>query len=192
LYFTVHAVAAYAPGKVRIKQGSGREARRTHHRFGQFADELDRIRRRIDSAPIERADLQKLCAGLGIPGDFDVALITWKADYDPFYYRQLCKRARRVHLFRSEYIFELEKGVVVEIPQLGHATYLFSKPANMPEFLALYPMVSREDILQNRRNAAEKLGFLTRIVHGQKPQAWFKELKTRLGEVINYADAASE
>ena len=166
------------------------EARQTHHRFGQFADALDRIRMRTESAPIERADLQKLCAALGIPGDFDVALITWKADYDAFYYRQLCKRARRLYLFRSEYIFDLEKAVIVEIPQLGHATYLFSKPASMTEFLALYAMVTREGILQNHGNVAEKLGFLGRIIHGLRPPAWLKELKVRLGEVVDYADAS--
>jgi len=164
------------------------EARQTHHRFGQFADALDRVRRRIESAPIERADLQKLCAGLGIPGDFDVAFITWKADYDAVYYTQLCKRARRLYLFRSEYIFDLEKAVIVEIPQLGHATYSFSRPASMSEFLTLYAMVTREDILQNRSNVAEKLGFLGRIIHGVKPQAWLKELKVHLGEVVDYAD----
>jgi hypothetical protein len=166
------------------------EARQTHHRFGQFADALDRIRTRTESTPIERADLQEICAGLGIPGDFDVALITWKADYDAFYYRQLCKRARRLYLFRSEYIFDLERTVIVEIPQLGHATYLFAKPGSMKEFLALYAMVTREDILQNRSNVAEKLGFLGRIIHGLKPPAWLKELKVRLGEVVDYADAA--
>jgi hypothetical protein len=166
------------------------EARQTHHRFGQFSEAFDRIRTRTESAPVERADLQKLCAGLGIPGDFDVALITWKADYDAFYYRQLCKRALQLYLFRSEYIFDLEKAVIVEIPQLGHATYLFSKPASMTEFLALYTMVTREDILQNRGNVAEKLGFLGRIIHGLKPQAWLKELKVRLGEVVDYAEAA--
>lgn len=165
------------------------EARQTHHRFGQFADALDRIRAQTESAPIERADLQKLCAGLGIPGDFDVALVTWKADYDAFYYRQLCKRGRRVYLFRSEYIFDLERVVVIEIPQLGHATYLFSKPVNMNEFLSLYGTVTREDILQNRSNVAEKLGFLGRIIHGLKPQAWLKELKVRLGEIVDYAEA---
>jgi len=166
------------------------EACQTHHRFGQFADALNRIRTRTESAPIERADLQKLCAGLGIPGDFDVALITWKADYDAFYYRQLCKRARRLYLFRSEYIFELEKAVIVEIPQLGHATYLFAKPGSMKEFLGLYAMVTREDILRNRSNVAEKLGFLGRIIHGLKPPAWLKELKVRLGEVVDYAEAS--
>ena len=166
------------------------EARETHHRFGQFAEAFDRIRTHTESRPLERAELQKLCAGLGIPGDFDVALITWRADYDAFYYRQLCKRARQLYLFRSEYIFDLEKAVIVEIPQLGHATYLFSKPASMTEFLALYAMVTREDILQNRSNVAEKLGFLGRIIHGLKPQAWLKELKVRLGEVVDYVEAS--
>jgi len=166
------------------------EARHTHHRFGQFADALDGIRVCTESAPIERADLQKLCAQVGIPRDFDVALITWKADYDAFYYRQLCTRARRLFLFRSEYIFDLEKAVVVEIPQLGHATYLFSKPANMTEFLALYAMVTREDILQNRSNVAEKLGFLGRLIHGLKPGAWLENLKARIGEIPDYCRGA--
>src|SRR6266478_5839222 len=54
------------------------DARKTHHRFGEYAEALDIIRVRIESAPVERADLQKLCIELGMPGDFDVALITWK------------------------------------------------------------------------------------------------------------------
>lgn len=166
------------------------EARQTHHRLGQFADAFDRIRARTESAPIEKADLQQLCARSGIPGDFDVALVTWKADYDAFYYRQLCKRARRQYLFRAEYIFDLESVVAVEIPQIGHATYLFAKPASMTEFLALFAVVTREEILQNRTNVAEKLGFLGRIIHGFSPQAWLKELKVRLGEILDYADAS--
>lgn len=52
------------------------DARETYYRFGQFADTVDHIRARIESTPVERADLQKLCAALGIPGDFDVAFIT--------------------------------------------------------------------------------------------------------------------
>jgi hypothetical protein len=39
------------------------QARETHHRFGQFAEALEQIRARIESTPIERADLQKLCSG---------------------------------------------------------------------------------------------------------------------------------
>lgn len=165
------------------------EARQTHHRFGQFADALDRIRTRIESAPIEKTDLQKLCAGCGVPGDFDVVLITWKADYDAFYHRQLCQRARRLYLFRSEYIFDLAKAVIVEIPQRGHATYLFSQPATMTEFLATYATVTREHTLQNRDNVAETLGFVGRIIHGRTPQAWLKELKVWLGEGVDCAAA---
>jgi curved DNA-binding protein CbpA len=163
------------------------EARQTHHRFGQYADALDHIRARIESSPVERADLQKLCSGLGIPGDFDVSLITWKPDYDAFYYKQLCKRARCLYLFRSEYIFDLERAVIVETPQLGHATYLFSKPMSMGEFLAIYGSVTKDDIRHNRGNVAERLCFLGRLIHSRNPRAWMKELKTRLGETVDYA-----
>ena len=43
-------------------------------------------------------------------------------------------RARRIYLFRQEYIFDVEKAVVVETPQLGHATYIFAKPRSMDTF----------------------------------------------------------
>jgi hypothetical protein len=165
------------------------EARHTHHCFGQFAEALDQIRARIEAAPVERADLQKLCAALGIPGDFDLALITWKPDYDAFYYRQLCRRSRRLYLFRSEYIFDLEQAVIVETPQLGHASYLFSRPTSMPDFLAIYRNVTKDDIRHNRSNVGERLGFLGRLIHGHNPRAWLKELRTRLSEPGDYAEA---
>ena len=103
-------------------------ARKTYHRFGQFSDALARIRERIEREPMERGDLQRICWGLGIPGDFDIAEINWRPDYDHFFYHQLCRRARSLYLFRDEYIFVLETAAVVEAPQLSHATYVFSKP----------------------------------------------------------------
>jgi hypothetical protein len=60
----------------------------------------------------------------------------------------------------------------------------------MTEFLVFYAMATREHILQNRSNVAEKLGFLSRIIHGLKPQPWLKELKLCLGEVVDYAEAS--
>jgi hypothetical protein len=167
------------------------QARETHHRFGQFAEALDQIRARIESTPVERADLQKMCVAAGIPGDFDVALINWKPEYEAFYYKQLCKRARHVYLFRSEYIFDCEAAVLVEVPRHGHATYLFAKPANVREFLAVYSTATREEILQNRGNIAERLGFLGRLVHGRNPQTWLKELRTHLSEPLSYREALS-
>lgn len=154
------------------------EARETYHRFGQFADVFDHMRARIESTPMERDELQRLCSELGVPGNFDVALI---------YYKQLRKRARHVYLFRSEFIFDLERAVAVETPQLGHATYLFSKPATMTDFLAIYKNVSKDDVRHNRNDVAKRLRFLGRLVHGHNPRSWLTELKVRLGEPVDYA-----
>ena len=52
--------------------------------------------------------------------------------------------------------------MVVETPQLGHATYVFGKPRSMDSFLALYTKITKDDIRQNRNNAAEQLVFLAR------------------------------
>ena len=106
-------------------------ARTTYHRFGQYAAALDRIRTFIQCQALEKAELEKVCSELRIPGDFDVAQINWRPGYDPFFYRLLSQRARRTYLFRDEYIFDLEKAVVAETPQLGHATYIFAKPRSM-------------------------------------------------------------
>ena len=115
-----------------------------------------------------------------------------KPDYDPFFYRQLCRRARRLYLFRDEYIFDLERGIAVEIPQLGHATYLFSKPRSIEDFLAVYIRTGKEAIRQNRGNIAERLGFLGRVVHGSNPKIWMRVLKERLGEAADCAQVASD
>ena len=120
-----------------------------------------------------------------MPGDFDVAQITWRPDYDPFFYHQLSKRAKRQYLFREEFLFELPNLVVVETPQLGHATYLFGKLRSMEAFLNLYARVRKEDIRRNRENVAAQLGFLGRIVHGVNPRVWLKELRARLGELVH-------
>ena len=78
----------------------------------------------------------------------------------------------------------------METPQVGHATYLFAKPASMEAFLALYIGTSKEDIRANRNNVAERLDFLGRIVHGVNPQAWLKELRTKLGEPFSTSSEA--
>ena len=163
-------------------------ARKIYHRFGQFADAFDRIRARIERQPVEKAELQKLCRDLGVPGDFEIAQITWKPDYDAFYYRHLCRCARRLYLFREEYIFDLERAIVIETPQSGHATYLFTKARTIEEFLAAYIRVTKEDIRKNRNNVAEKLGFLGRIVHGVNGRLWLRELNSRTGDRVDYSE----
>jgi len=112
-------------------------------------------------------------------------------DYDPFFYRQLLRRSRKIYLFRSEYIFDLEMAVVVETPELGHATYVFSKPSSMESFLALYTRISKDDIRNNRESVAEKLGFLGRMIHGSNPRVWLQEVRRRIGERSDFAAAAA-
>ena len=167
-------------------------AKITYHRFGQYSRALEQIRLCLEHRAVERAELQRMCSELRIPGDFDVAQISWRPDYDRFFYRQLARRARRIHLFRNEYIFDVEKAVVVETPQLGHATYVFAKPRNLDTFLALYTKITKDDIRRNRNNAAERLGFLGRVIHGTNPRAWLKEVRECVGERMDFAAAVAE
>jgi len=167
-------------------------ARRSYHRFGKFSDALGQIRARIEREPMEREQLRSLCWEIGMPGDFDVAQISWQPDYDAFFYQQLCRRARRIYLFRDEYILDLPRAIAVETPQLGHATYLFSKPESIEAFLAVYTATTKKAIRQNRANVAERLGFLGRVVHGSNPRIWLRTLTARLGEAADCPQVASE
>ena len=157
-------------------------ARATYHRFGQYSRALDQIRFYVEHRAIERVELERMCSELRIPGDFDIAQISWRPDYDPFFYRQLACRARQIFLFRDEYLFDVEKAVVVETPQLGHASYIFAKPRSMESFLALYTKTTKTNIRQNRDNIGAQLGFLGRVIHGTDPRAWLKEVRQRVGE----------
>ena len=167
-------------------------AKATYHRFGQHSRALDQIRLLLEYRAVERAELQRMCGELRIPGDFDVAQISWRPDYDPFFYRQLSRRARRIYLFRDEYIFDVERAVVVETPQLGHATYVFAKPRSMDSFLAMYTKITKDDIRRNRNNAAERLGFVRRVIHGANPRTWLQEVRQRVGEGIDFAAVMAE
>jgi hypothetical protein len=162
-------------------------ARKLHHRFGQFFDDIQQIRLRLEHEPLERQELDRVCDQLGIPPDFDIAQISWKPDYDWFYYDQLRKRTRKMFLFRDEYIFELEHAVVVEVPQQGHATYVFSRPGNLEQWVRDYARTLKDDLRKNRANLAERLGFLGRVMHGRNPKTWLMDLRAKIGEAVDYS-----
>jgi hypothetical protein len=164
------------------------QARRTHTRFGQYWKQIDRLRAHVEKIPTERDELSRLCWKLGLPADFDVAQITWRPDYDPYYHGQLTTRARAMFLFRGEYIFDLEKTVVVEVPQAGHATYVFAKPAAITDWVWQYAKTARQDIRLNRDNIAQALGFIGRVVHGNNRAQWMKELRLKIGEPPDYPE----
>jgi hypothetical protein len=157
-------------------------ARNAHSRFGRYFDEIDRLRWHVQQIPTECDELRRRCWGYGLPGDFDVKQITWRPDYDQYYYNELSKRALTMYLFRDEYIFDLERCVVVEVPQAGHATYVFPKPSRLQEFIWQYAKTTRQEILANRHNIAQRLGFVGRVVHESDNAAWLKELRPRIGE----------
>lgn len=158
------------------------KARNAQSRFGRYFDEIDRLRWHVQQIPTECDELRRRCWGYGLPGDFDVKQITWRPDYDQYYYDELSKRARTMYLFREEYIFDLEKCVVVEVPQAGHATYAFAKPARLQEFVWQYAKTTRQEILANRHNVAQRLGFLGRVVHGANKGEWLNALCSRIGD----------
>jgi hypothetical protein len=158
------------------------EARRTHTRFGRYWREIDILRKHVEYIPTERKELSYHCTQQGLPGDFDVAQLTWRPDYDAYYYDQLNQRARTMFVFRDEYIFDLERSVVVEMPKAGHATYVFAKPGDVGEWVWDYAKTTRHDIRLNRDNVAESLGFRGRVVHGKSKTEWLRDLQMKIGE----------
>jgi hypothetical protein len=159
-----------------------RAARETYHRFGQHWDAIARIRKRLEKEPLSESDLTTLCSQFDVPATFDVAQINWRPDYDPFYYETLRKRARTMFLFRDEYIFECEALLVIERPQIGHATYLFAKATDLRAFADLYARTSKRAIRENRDGVAEALKFVGRVMHGKAASHWLTQLRARLGE----------
>jgi hypothetical protein len=122
----------------------------------------------VEEIPTECDELRQLCWNQGLPGDFDVAQITWRPDYDAYYHEQLNQRAHaRCTCFATNTSSISRRAVVVKVPQAGHATYVFSKPPDVKSWVWQYAKTTRQDVRLNRNNIAESLGFLGRIVHGK-------------------------
>jgi hypothetical protein len=160
------------------------KAQKAYHRFGRFERDIEVLREKVQRQPMEAAEAKRLAWDRGLPGDFDVRLIIWKPEFEEFFYQKLKRHATSTYLWREEFIFELEHAVVVEVPQAGRASYVFKTPAVMRIWLASYIETSRAEIRKNQGNMAEVLGFVGRVVHGRKPQNWWKELLARSGESI--------
>lgn len=156
-------------------------AQLVYQRFGWYYDGLAPLKARIEHAPVERAEIDEHLGRLHVPGDFDPAMLTWRPDYEEFYYRELKRHSRRLYLFRHEYIFEWEQAAIVEVPEAGHATYVFRRPDNFDGWLRAYSAATRDDIRNNRCNIAETLGFVGRVMHGQNRRTWFREVTAKAG-----------
>ncbi len=86
-------------------------------------------------------------------------------------------------------MFELESAVVVEVPEQGHATYVFSRPGDLEQWVREYARTPKDNIRRNRENAAERLGFIDRVMHGRNPRTWLRNFREKIGEPVDYAIA---
>ena len=114
--------------------------------------------------------------------------MTWRPDYESYYFEQLCRCSTTWFLFRDEYLFVWANVLIAEIPQIGHATYVFSKPADVPAFMRRYSHATREDIRRNRNNVATALGFIGRVVRGRKKKRWLNDVLKLAGEKADYLE----
>ena len=114
--------------------------------------------------------------------------VTWGPDYEPYYFEQLRRRSTTWFLFRDEYLLVWANVLIAEIPQLGHATYVFTKPEDVRAFMRRYSRATRYDIRRNRDNVAAELGFVARIVRGRKKKRWLNDVLKLAGEKADYVE----
>jgi hypothetical protein len=50
-----------------------------------------------------------------------------------------------------------------------------------------YARSTKEDILDNRSNVAERLGYLGRVAHGANPRDWLNRIKQHVGAPPDFA-----
>lgn len=157
--------------------------------LGEHADLVQHIRNQCKQIPIEHTQVERWFDQVNASAHLKPHHVTWRPDYEPYYFDQLCKRSRTWFLFRQEYLFVWRNVLIAEIPQPGHATYLFAKPENLDDFLERYSKITREDIRRNRDNLATALGFVGRVVRSKRKKRWLADVLKQAGEKADYIEA---
>ena len=163
-------------------------ARAINTLLGQHAEVVGKIRAEVEQQPVDHADVQDWFDRLGASTHLKPQHVTWRPDYEPYYFEQMRRRSTTWFLFRDEYLFVWPNVLIAEIPQLGHATYVFAKPEDVLAFMRLYGTATREDIRRNRDNVATELGFVGRIVRGRKKRRWLNDVLKVAGEKADYVE----
>lgn len=166
-------------------------ARAFHALLGRHADLIRQIAAQIDSHPAEHALVEKWFRDFNAEPELRPQHVNWQPDFDEFYFEELRKRSKTWFLFRNEYLFVWHKLLIAEIPALGHATYLFSCPGNLEEFMAAYAKTERDDVRHNRGDVASRLGFIGRVVRGQRKIRWLNDVLKRAGEQVEVGDTGT-
>lgn len=151
-------------------------ARATHTLLGDHAEVIEKIRAEVEKQPVEHVLIQDWFDRLGVSSQVEPQQVTWRPDYEPYYFEQLRGRCATWFLVREEYLFVLPNVVIAEIPQPGHATYVFAKPEDVGSFMSRYAGAVRKDIRRNCGNVATALGFVGRVSRGRNKQRWLNEV----------------
>ena len=156
-------------------------ARTKHHRFGQYSAEIEALRVRIQTEPIEYRVLRRLFDQMDVPADFDVHSFPGR---------------RTTTGFTTTSSGDGRGGFISSRTSTSSnwstpSSWKCPKPAMRPtssqlpilnRFVRRYTQTTKADIRRNRNGSAEQLGFIGRLTHGAAHQTWVRELLSRIGE----------
>jgi hypothetical protein len=159
-----------------------------HALLGEHAEVVEKIRAEVEKEPVEHVQIQDWFDRLGASSHLRPQYVNWCVDYEPYYFEQLRRRSTTWFLIRDEYLLVWANVLISEIPQPGHATYVFAKPEDVQVFMRRYSQTTREDIRRNRNNVATDLRFIGRVVRGRKPKRWLNDVLKLAGEKADYVE----
>jgi hypothetical protein len=151
-------------------------ARAFWEHFHPHADIVALLRARLEQEAIEAQQAADWCHAHGVRPPVEARWVNWKPDYEEAFYRELAARARAVYLFRNEYLFVFDQTVVSEIPQAGHASYIFHPNTSLDAFLRSYAQTTRHAIRTEPKNARTTLGYAGRIPHLKDLSVWIEKI----------------
>ncbi len=184
---------AALPSRLRVAAPKGlaadiERARAIHALRGLHSDLVEKVRAEVEKRPIDSVVVQGWFDQLGVSEHLKPQHITWRPDYEPYYFEQLRRRSRTWFLFRAEYLFVWRNVLISEMPQLGHATYLFGQPDDIAAFMCQYSRATRDDIRHDRNNVAAALGFVGRVIRGKRKKRWLADVLRHAGEKADYVE----
>ena len=152
--------------------------------FHPHADIVALLRARLEQEAIEAQQAAEWCHKQGVRPPIEARWVNWEPDYEECFYRELAARARAVYLFRNEYLFVLDQTVVSEIPQAGHASYIFRPNTSLDAFLGSYAQTTRHAIRTEPKTARKRLGYAGRIPHLRDLSVWIEKILRTLASPV--------
>ena len=157
-------------------------ARAFWEHFHPHADIVALLRARLEQEAIEAQQAAEWCHAQGVRPPIEARWVNWEPDYEECFYRELAARAGAVYLFRNEYLFVFDQTVISEIPEAGHASYIFRPNTSLNAFLRSYTQTTRHAIRTEPKTARKSLGYIGRIPHLKDLSAWIARIE---GTVAN-------